>query len=324
MNNEYADFYSTAPLEEGWDPVEELTYLLQDAASAQAAQQAAAVPPPRGEPPYGTEPLYGTGALYGTGSLYGTGPLYGAQPAYAAEPLYGTESPYRAEPGYATEQSHGAESAYRAESTHRAEPPYGAENSYGPEPPYGAEEHAAGDPLENLAPLTSELPPIRRHPAGHRKVRMRTWRITWLETVSCLIAALAAVIVAMVSVFGGLAAYAPLQHIAARTQSGPLHWWPLLVYGPWTVASLSILRTALHRRRALHSWCVVLLFSSVAMVLCVAESERSFIGVAAAVLPALAALTCFQQLVRQVTLTRPPRQRISRHRQRTAQGVRAR
>ena len=90
------------------------------------------------------------------------------------------------------------------------------------------------------------------------------------------------------------------------------------------VASLSILRTALHRRRALHSWCVVLLFSSVAMTLCVAEAERSFTGVAAAVLPALAALTCFQQLVRQVTLTRPPRQRISRHRQRPAQGARGR
>ncbi|MFG2262661.1 DUF2637 domain-containing protein [Streptomyces sp. NPDC048720] len=322
MNNEYADFYSTAPLEESWDPVEELTYLLQDAASAQAAQQTAAVPPPRNGYPYGSEPVYGVAEpVYGSGTVYGGEPTYGTGTVYGGEPAYRGEPAYAAEPVYGVESTYGAEPAYGAEPSYGAgaEPPYGA----GPEAPYGAE-HGTGDPLENLARIASELPPIRRHPAGHRKVRTRKLRITWLQTVSFLIAALAAVIVAMVSVFGGLAAYAPLQHIAASTRSGPLHWWPLLVYGPWMVASLSILRTALHRRRALHSWCVVLLFSSVAMTLCVAEAERSFTGVAAAVLPALAALTCFQQLVRQVTLTRPPRQRISRHRQRPAPGARGR
>ena len=312
MNNEYADFYSTAPLEESWDPVEELTYLLQGAASAQATQQTAAVPPPRSGQPYGTEPVYGVAEpSYGTGAAYVGEPSYGAGAAYGTEPSYGTGAAYVGEPAYGTEPSYGTGAAYGAEPSHGAEPSYGTE-------------HGTGDPMENLARITSELPPIRHHPAGHRKVRTRKLRITWLQTVSFLIAALAAVIVAMVSVFGGLAAYAPLQHIAAKTRSGPLHWWPLLVYGPWMVASLSILRTALHRRRALHSWCVVLLFSSVAMTLCVAEAERSFTGVAAAVLPALAALTCFQQLVRQVTLTRPPRQRISRHRQRPAQGARGR
>ncbi|MFE3635427.1 DUF2637 domain-containing protein [Streptomyces sp. NPDC059168] len=326
MNNEYADFYSTTPLEESWDPVEELTYLLQDAASAQAAQQTAPVPPPRNGRPYGTEPVYGPAEpSYGNGTGYGPDPSYGTATGYGGEPPYGTEPPYGPEPSHGTG------------TVHAGEPPYGPEPAYGPEPRYGPEtpsgtgaepahgtEHGTGDPLENLARITSELPPIRRHPAGHRKVRTRKLRITWLQTVSFLIAALAAAIVAMVSVFGGLAAYAPLQHIAASTRSGPLRWWPLLVYGPWMVASLSVLRTALHRRRALHSWCVVLLFSSVAMTLCVAEAERSFTGVAAAVLPALAALTCFQQLVRQVTLTRPPRQRISRHRQRTAQAARDR
>lgn len=91
--------------------------------------------------------------------------------------------------------------------------------------------------------------------------------------------------------------------------------WPLLVYGPWTVASLSILRTALHRRRAVHSWFIVLLFSSVAIMLCVAQADRTFTGIAGASLPALASLACFQQLVRQITLTLPPRQGTRRHRQ---------
>ncbi|MEU9284146.1 DUF2637 domain-containing protein [Streptomyces sp. NPDC048275] len=216
-----------ASLEQGWDPVEELTYLLQDAA---AAEQAGVVPPPRSEPSAGVV--------------------------------------------------------------------------------------LTGDPMENLAQITAELPPIRRSSAGHRKVRVRKLRFTWLQTVSFVIAALSAVIVSIVSVFGGMVAYAPLQRIASGTQSGTLPWWPLLVYGPWMVASLSILRTALHQRRALHSWFVVLLFSSMAMMLCVAEADRTFTGIAAAALPALASLACFQQLVRQITLTRPPRQSMSRHRQR--------
>jgi len=171
-----------------------------------------------------------------------------------------------------------------------------------------------GDPMDNLATITAELPPIRSHPSGHRKVRVRKVRFTWLQTVSFLIAALAAVIVSMVSVFGGIVSYVPLRHIASRTQSDTSVWWPLLVYGPWMVASLAILRAALHQRRAAHSWAVVLLFSSVAMALCAAGAHRSFTGITAAVLPALAALACFQQLVRQITMTRPPRQSLPRHR----------
>jgi hypothetical protein len=222
------DMYSGAPLVEGWDPVEELTSLLQNAVTA---EQADATAPPRRDPSFDVD--------------------------------------------------------------------------------------FAGESMDNLAKITAELPPIRRRSVGHRKVRVRL-RFTWLQTVSFLIAALAAVIVSMVSVFGGMVAYAPLRHVASSTQGGMLTWWPLLVYGPWMVASLSILRSALHQRRAVHSWFVVLLFSFLAMTLCVAEADRSFTGVAAAALPTLASLACFQQLVRQITLTRPPRRNISRHRHRNA------
>ncbi|KAB1986557.1 DUF2637 domain-containing protein [Streptomyces triticiradicis] len=228
--------------EQGWDPVEELTYLLQDAA---AAEHEVTVPQPRTEA------------------------------AYAP----------RAEAAYTPH----VEAAYADEF--------------------------AGDPMDDLVQITAELPPVRRSSAGHRKVRVRKPR-NWLQAVSFAIAAIAAATVSMVSVFSGMVAYSPLQRIASNAQSGTGPWWPLLVYGPWTVASLSILRAALHQRRAVHSWYVVLLFSSVAMMFCVADAHQTVTGVATAVVPALASLTCFQQLVRQITLTRPPRQTVSRHRQR--------
>ncbi|CAM5484994.1 DUF2637 domain-containing protein [Streptomyces aurantiogriseus] len=213
------------PPEPGWDPVEELAYLLQEAVPAEQASNA---PPPRSEPASGAD---------------------------------------------------------------------------------------FADPMENLAQITAQLPPIRRSAAGHRKISDRKPRLNWLQTGSFVIIAFVAVIVAMVSVFGGMVAYAPLQNITSGTKSGGIPWWPLLVYGPWMVASLSILRTALHQRRAFHSWFIVLVFSSVAMMLCVAQAERTFTGIAGAALPALASLACFQQLVRQITLTLPPRQGTPRHRQ---------
>jgi hypothetical protein len=170
------------------------------------------------------------------------------------------------------------------------------------------------DPMANLAQITAQLPPIRRSSTRHRKLHVRRARLKWLQTGSFFIVALVAVIVAMVSAFGGMVAYRPLQNITSGTGGAMVPSWPLLVYGPWMVASLSILRTALHQRRAVHSWFIVLLFSSVAIMLCVAQADRTVTGVAGACLPALASLACFQQLVRQITLTLPPRQGTRRHR----------
>jgi hypothetical protein len=81
----------------------------------------------------------------------------------------------------------------------------------------------------------------------------------------------------------------------------------LLLFGPWLVASLSVLRAALHRRRAAHSWFVVVLFSALAVTLCINQADKTLPGVAVAGLPSITALTCFHQLVRQITLTRPHR-----------------
>ncbi|MFE0453506.1 DUF2637 domain-containing protein [Streptomyces sp. NPDC058914] len=213
------------PPDSGWDPVEELAYLLQEAVPT---EQAATVPP------------------------------------------------------------------------HRSEAPSGVDFT---------------DPMENLAQITAQLPPIRPSSTGHRKIRVRKLRLKWMQTGSFVIVAVVAVIVAVVSVFCGVVAYGPLQNINSGTGNGMIPWWPLLVYGPWIVASLSILRAALHQRRALNSWFIVLLFSAVAMMLCVAQADRTFTSIAAAALPALACLACLQQLVRQITLTLPPRKGKPRHRQ---------
>ncbi|WP_171116504.1 MULTISPECIES: hypothetical protein [Streptomyces] len=59
---------------------------------------------------------------------------------------------------------------------------------------------------------------------------------------------------------------------------------------------------------------MVLFFSGVAMLLCITQAPKTLTGISAAALPAIAALTCFQQLVRQITLTRAPHKNAPRHR----------
>ncbi|MFI5687340.1 hypothetical protein [Streptomyces sp. NPDC051636] len=175
----------------------------------------------------------------------------------------------------------------------------------------------SGSPMSHLQEITAELPPVRGARRGHRKLPVRR-RPSGLRVASYVIAAVAAVIVSMVSVLSGVVTYEPLLIITARGRGSADAWWPVLVYGPWMAASLSILRAALHQRRAVHSWFVVLLFSSVAVLLCVIQAPRTIADTAAAALPGVAALACFQQLVRQITLTRPPRRTAPRHRLRPA------
>ncbi|MFF5983684.1 hypothetical protein ACFY78_33080 [Streptomyces olindensis] len=173
---------------------------------------------------------------------------------------------------------------------------------------------APGAHMKRLQDITEELPPVRDVPRRHRKIRTRR-APGLLRTTSFLVAALAAVIASAVSLLSGMVAYDPLRLVAASPAERNLRtWWPLLVYGPWLVASLSVLRAALHQRRAAHSWCVVLVFSCVAVLLCVVQAPRTVLGTAAAALPGLAALACFQQVVRQITLTRPPLRSVPRHR----------
>ncbi|MFF5809407.1 hypothetical protein [Streptomyces sp. NPDC012746] len=189
-----------------------------------------------------------------------------------------------------------------------------------PEPFTRVGRDEAGDTVSaiGLAAGLNQTPterPPRQASSGHRRNASRTPTDTLLQTGSFFTAALVAVIAAVVSILSGLVICDALRHSAGlHTARDVVSWWPLLIYGPWMVASLSILRSALHQRRALHSWSIVLLFSTLATLLCVAQAPRTLAAGTSSALPAVAALACFQQLVRQITLTRPPRQATPRHR----------
>ncbi|WP_406283809.1 DUF2637 domain-containing protein [Embleya sp. NBC_00896] len=130
-----------------------------------------------------------------------------------------------------------------------------------------------------------------------------------LDRLSHSMVVASVVLVATISVLGAVITLAPLRHTAVPT-TGPNRWWPVLVHGPWIVASLSILRSSLHHRRALHSWIVVTTFAGLSMALSLTNAPRTVQGVVVAVLPAVATTACLHQLVRQITLTRPPRRSI--------------
>ncbi|MFD4629107.1 hypothetical protein ACFVYR_04295 [Streptomyces sp. NPDC058284] len=172
---------------------------------------------------------------------------------------------------------------------------------------------AVNSPLRALQDITAELPPLRANPQSHRKVRVQ-FRLHPVRTASYAMAALVALTASAVSFFSTAVAYDPLRLVAKGHTASSVTWWPVLIFGPLLVASLSVLRAALHQRRAVHSWCVVIVFSLIAMLLCVAQAPKDVIDITAAVLPSLASLACFQQLVRQITLTRPPRRAAPRHR----------
>ncbi|MGP3968146.1 DUF2637 domain-containing protein [Streptomyces sp. 6N223] len=181
-------------------------------------------------------------------------------------------------------------------------------------PPAGTHPHGQS-PLQDPSPLPR-----------HRRQRRLPWRgrgpgsgegaaAWWLRCASMLLAAAASAIVAMLSVLGGVTSYQPLRDIASPAVSEALgSWWPLLIYGPWLVACLSILRAALHQRSALHSWLVMVVFSALAVGLCVAGSPPTVTGVAVAGLAPVSALVAFHQLVRQITLIHPPRHALPRQR----------
>lgn len=155
------------------------------------------------------------------------------------------------------------------------------------------------------APPSHPTPFTTRPPSGHRRPRLRR-PLPWPQLIGCLIAVVVTLVVAVVSVVSGMVAYSPLYRVAvARVPVELVHWWPLLVYGPWLAGACSVLRAALYGRRAVHAWIAVLFFSVVAVVLCVGSTTLSVVGSTVAGLPPIAALTCFHLLVRQITLTRP-------------------
>ncbi|MFP8964369.1 DUF2637 domain-containing protein [Streptomyces nanhaiensis] len=218
--------------------------------------------------------------------------------------------------GHAPPRPHGREHGPAHARARPAEQPRGTAHT-GPEPAvdeatrvlrrFGAgDTEEAGQPGDGAAPARRAGRPAAERRHRRRRRTPQRPELSLLHVFSYAVAALTAGIVAMVSVLGGLVSYDPLRLLAGPAVPADLaRWWPLLVYGPWLAGSLSILRATVLRRRVRHSWAVVILFSAVAVVLCVAHAPKTLTGVAAAGLPPITALACFHQLVGQITLTQP-------------------
>ncbi|WP_052434682.1 DUF2637 domain-containing protein [Streptacidiphilus melanogenes] len=164
-----------------------------------------------------------------------------------------------------------------------------------------------------------EVPQELSSSRARRRAALRAGRPPLVGT---LFEAATALIAAVVCALGYLLSYGPLHHLAElRVSQSLAQPWPVVIYGPWLAACLSLLRAALDGRRALHSWCVVVVFSSVATVLCIADVPRTTIDTVIAGLPPVTAAVALHQLVRQLRLSRGQRrggQRTRRHRGRRA------
>lgn len=165
---------------------------------------------------------------------------------------------------------------------------------------FPADEAAFGpaDPAGRAAPVSG----------AHADQATVTVGWSWRRLLSASSVLMTAVIAIAVAALGAVASYPSLRAIAdGVAPSGIAGLWPLLIYGPWVVATLSILRARAYRRRTLHSWAVVIFFAAVATLLCIARVHPSPAGIAVAGLPPLTVLLCFHQFVRQLDLaTAPP------------------
>lgn len=147
-----------------------------------------------------------------------------------------------------------------------------------------------------------------------RRKRPRVVRRRWPAVLRIAIAGTTAAVTSVVSVLGARVSYGPLRDLASPTAYSLASSWPLLIYGPWSVACLSILHAAAYRRQVRAAWLAVLLFSAIAMALCIAHAPRTATAIATAGLPPVSALVSFHLLFRQITLLHPRHAKLPRQR----------
>ena len=191
----------------------------------------------------------------------------------------------------------------------------------------------AAMPQELLLPPPPDLPPAaspdlpsttlrdlpRAAPRVDRRRRRRRFvRLRRNVSLGVAIATFTGAVASTISVLGAMVSYGPLRLLAAPTAQGLAGLWPLLVYGPWLAGCLTVLHAAAHRRPARTGWIAVVLFSVIAMALCIAHAPRTITASATAGLPPFSALASFILLSRQITLIRPsqPKPKVPRQRRR--------
>ncbi|MFI9360324.1 hypothetical protein ACIG5E_04590 [Kitasatospora sp. NPDC053057] len=140
---------------------------------------------------------------------------------------------------------------------------------------------------------------------------------SWPSVFRKLFGVLTAVTVTAVCVLDWLLCYSPLCDLAgSRVPHGMNHLWPVIIYGPWLVGSLSTLRSTLESRRLVHAWVVVVVFSGIATGLCSFEVYRTSLDpldIIVAGLPPITSAVCLHQLVRQLAAASRPSRPSPRH-----------
>ncbi len=150
-------------------------------------------------------------------------------------------------------------------------------------------------------------------PARNSRRRPGPPRPSWPQALGSLLGLLTAMAVTAVCLVGWTLSYDPLRNLAfSRGPQGLAQLWPVIVYGPWLVGCLSVLRAALDGRRVAHSWAVVVMFSIVATALCVADVSRAIPDMVVAGLPPITSAISLHQLVRQLGSVRDARRTASR------------
>ncbi|MFG1805657.1 hypothetical protein [Streptomyces sp. NPDC049040] len=166
--------------------------------------------------------------------------------------------------------------------------------------------------------IPGQAAPVESPPAAPRVHRRRRRpllvRLRRPATLGVCIATITAGVAAGIGVLGAMVSYGPLRQLASPTAHGLAGSWPLLVFGPWLAGCLSILHAAAHRRSGRTGWIAVVLFSVIAMALCIAHAPRTIIACATAGLPPFSALATFLLLSRQIALLRPGRAKPRRRR----------
>ncbi|MEU2734127.1 DUF2637 domain-containing protein [Streptomyces sp. NPDC007095] len=189
-----------------------------------------------------------------------------------------------------------------------------------PEP---AIEPDAWDPDEELAQMlytTSSVTPAApapphshaqpRRPVNRRRPRPGFHAIAAKHRIITVVFLVVMIIVSAVMMLGWSVSYSynQLRGISLLVVSAKLaRWWPLMVYGPWLVAGLSILRASVQHRSARRSWSVMLIASATAVALCVGQSPRSLLAMVVVGIPPITALICFRELVGQISPHHGPR-----------------
>ncbi|MET8629830.1 DUF2637 domain-containing protein [Kitasatospora sp. NPDC004669] len=144
---------------------------------------------------------------------------------------------------------------------------------------------------------------------AHRRERHARPARRRSDIVGSVIGFLTATIVTVVCILGWIISYHPLQNVAlSQLPRGLSQYWPVVVYGPWMAASLSVLRAALGGHKVANSWTVILVFAGIASLLCIVDSPSTMPEAVVAGLPPVTAVVSLQQMVRQLLVTRQMRQ----------------